>query len=65
MAADLGANLLIALITGAISAGGTIAALKVELRWLRRDVDETHRRLTVLEAARFGVAHVSTMEKAK
>ena len=49
-------------ITGGLSAIGTVAAIKVELRWLRRDVDshesklaEHDRELDLLRPAPRGV----------
>jgi hypothetical protein len=35
-------------LTGAISSVATVAGVKVELRWLRRDVDKAHKRLDIV-----------------
>lgn len=40
---------LIAVVSGLVSSTVTIAAIKVELRWLRSDVDKHEARLTNLE----------------
>lgn len=39
------------ILIGAISAGCTIAAIRVELRWLRRDVDHLNKRVFPTDAA--------------
>jgi hypothetical protein len=38
-------QILTAGITGAFAAGGAYAAIRVELRWLRRDVDRLNKRV--------------------
>lgn len=38
--------ILVGIITGVFSAGAVWGVLKTELRWLRRDVDMAHERLT-------------------
>lgn len=50
---DLWAQIITAVVSGLI--GGTItgvaafAAIRVEIRWHRRDIDDHHRRITQLE----------------
>ena len=42
-------NIAIAIITGLVSGGATWGALRVELRYLRRDIDNAHKRILELE----------------
>lgn len=51
MNVDFAAAIVAAVASGVVSSIVTIAALKVELRWLRRDVDRLNKRVFPTDAA--------------
>ena len=45
-------HLLVAIVTGLVSAAGAWGAIRIELKYLRRDVDQHQREIEQLKAAR-------------